>query len=84
MPWRNSNSSFEEETGRMQRVLQNKIARLGLPEIDLIGPVPAFLSRIRGQYRWHLIVRGRDPRSLLGDVTFPLGWRVDVDPVSVL
>jgi primosomal protein N' (replication factor Y) len=74
----------EEEAGRMQRVLQNKIARLGLPEIDLIGPAPAFLSRIRGQYRWHLIVRGRDPHSLLGDLDLPLGWRVDVDPVSVL
>ena len=84
MPWKSSNSSFEEETGRMQRVLQNKIGGLGLPEIDLIGPVPAFLSRIREPDRWHLIVRGRDPRSLLGDVTFPLGWRVDVDPASVL
>ena len=84
MPLKSSNSSFEEETRRMQRVLQNKEARLGLPEIDLIGPVPAFLSRIRGQYCWHLIVRGRDPHPLLGDVTLPLGWRVDVDPVSVL
>ncbi|MGB3906731.1 MAG: primosomal protein N' [Anaerolineae bacterium] len=74
----------EEEAGRMQRVLQQKIARLGLPMIDLIGPAPAFLSRIRGQYRWHLVVRGRDPHSLLGDLEFPLGWRVDVDPASVL
>jgi primosomal protein N' (replication factor Y) len=74
----------EEEAGRMQRVLQQKIARLGLPMIDLIGPAPAFLSRIRGQYRWHLIVRGRDPHSLLGDLDLPLDWRVDVDPVSVL
>lgn len=74
----------EEEAGRMQRVLQQKIARLGLPMIDLIGPAPAFLSRIRGQYRWHLIVRGRNQHSLLGDLDFPLGWRVDVDPVSLL
>lgn len=74
----------QEEAERMERVLTNKIARLGLPEIDLIGPAPAFLSRIRGQYRWHIIVRGRESRSLLGDLSFPLGWRVDVDPVSVL
>jgi len=74
----------KEEAARMHRVLSNKIARLGLPEIDLIGPAPAFLSRVRGQYRWHLIVRGRDPYSLLWDLEFPLGWRVDVDPVSVL
>ena len=74
----------QEEAERMHRVLSNKIARLGLPEIDLIGSAPAFLSRIRRQYRWHLIVRGRDPYPLLEDLTLPLGWRVDVDPVSVL
>jgi len=74
----------EEEAQEMRRVLRNRIARLGLPEIDLIGPAPAFVSRIRGQYRWHLIVRGRDPRALLDDMTFPLGWRVDVDPLSLL
>jgi primosomal protein N' (replication factor Y) len=74
----------QEEAERMHRVLRNKIARLGLPEIDLIGPAPAFLSRIRGRYRWQLIVRGRDPHSLLEDLALPLGWRVDVDPLSML
>jgi primosomal protein N' (replication factor Y) len=74
----------EEEARRMHAVLQNKTARLGLPEIHLIGPAPAFLSRIRGRYRWHLIVRGRDPHSLLEGLDFGPGWRVDVDPVSLL
>jgi primosomal protein N' (replication factor Y) len=74
----------EQETGRMRDVLENKIARLGLPEIDLIGPAPAFLSRLRGRYRWHLMVRGRDPHGLLEGVDFGRGWRVDVDPVSLL
>ncbi len=74
----------ENAVHRMDEVLQNKIARLGLPEIDLIGPAPAFLSRLRGMYRWHLVVRGRDPYSLLEGVDFGRGWRVDVDPVSLL
>jgi primosomal protein N' (replication factor Y) len=74
----------EEEAHSMRDVLKNKIARLGLPEIDLIGPAPAFLSRLRGQYRWHLMVRGRDPHALLEGVDFGRGWRVDVDPVSLL
>ncbi len=74
----------EAEATKMSRVLENKIARLGLPEIDVIGPAPAFLSRIRGQYRWHVIVRGKDPHSLLEGVDFGPGWRVDVDPVSLL
>jgi primosomal protein N' (replication factor Y) len=74
----------EQGANRMRDVLENKIARLGLPEIDVIGPAPAFLSRIRGQYRWHLVVRGRDPHALLEGVDFGRGWRVDVDPVSLL
>jgi primosomal protein N' (replication factor Y) len=74
----------EAEANKMSRSLENKIARLGLPEIDLIGPAPAFLSRIRGRYRWHVIVRGKDPHALLEGVDFGPGWRVDVDPVSVL
>ena len=74
----------ESEATKIGRVLENKIARLGLPEIDLIGPAPAFLSRIRGQYRWHVIVRGKDPHLLLEGVDFGPGWRVDVDPVSLL
>lgn len=74
----------EEEAERLHRVLRNKIARLGLPEIDLIGPAPAFLRRLRGRYRWHIIVRGRDPHALLDDLVVPPGWRVDVDPVSLL
>ncbi len=74
----------EAETAKMHRILENKIARLGLPELDLIGPAPAFLSRIRGQYRWHLIVRGKDPHTLLEGLDLGRGWRVDVDPVSVL
>jgi len=74
----------EAEATKMGRLLENKIARLGLPEIDVIGPAPAFLSRIRGQHRWQVIVRGRDPHSLLGGMDFGPGWRVDVDPVSLL
>ncbi|MFQ6058669.1 MAG: primosomal protein N', partial [Anaerolineae bacterium] len=82
----------QEEAEKLHRVLRNKIARLGLPSIDLIGPAPAFLRRLRGQYRWQIIVRAlrqaqdtaQDPHPLLQDLALPLGWRVDVDPVSLL
>jgi primosomal protein N' (replication factor Y) len=74
----------EAEATKMRRTLENKIARLGLPGLDLVGPAPAFLSRIRGQYRWHLVVRGREPHAMLEGVDLGAGWRVDVDPVSLL
>jgi len=68
----------------LHRVLTLKIARLGIPDVDLIGPAPAFFHRLRGKYRWHLTLRGRNPAVVLRGMRLPVGWRVDVDPVSML
>lgn len=54
----------------------------GLGEIELLGPTPAFPERVRGHYRWQLILRGPRPRDLLDKVTLPRDWTVDVDPVG--
>jgi primosomal protein N' (replication factor Y) (superfamily II helicase) len=51
--------------------------------LELIGPVPCFFAKINGIYRWQVILRGPDPVSLLrGQI--PEGWRVEVEPVSLL
>jgi primosomal protein N' (replication factor Y) len=73
-----------EEAGKLYRLLRHKIARLGLPSVDLIGPAPCFRQRLRGKSRWQIVVRAAAPRALLADMAFPLGWRVDIDPVSLL
>ena len=54
----------------------------GLGEVDLLGPTPAFPERVRGHYRWQLILRGPRPRDLLDKVTVPRDWTIDVDPVG--
>ncbi|OGO42610.1 MAG: primosomal protein N' [Chloroflexi bacterium RBG_16_57_9] len=69
---------------RLKRLLELKIARLGLAGLDLIGPAPAFLERERGLYRWQLLVRGVDPGPLVGDLALPVGWKIDVDPISLI
>ena len=74
----------QEESARMYRTLTTRIAQRGLPSLDLIGPAPAFFHRVRGGYRYQIILRGQDPHALIADLALPLGWRVDVDPVSVL
>lgn len=74
----------QEEAERLHRILDSKIARLGLAGADLIGPAPCFFGRLRGKYRWQIVVRASDPQTLLQDVIFPRGWRVDIDPVSTL
>ncbi|MBI3914173.1 MAG: primosomal protein N' [Chloroflexi bacterium] len=79
-----NNSRAEAEATRMFRALTTRIAQKGLPALDLIGPAPAFFARVRGEYRWQILVRGENPHALAQDIALPLGWRVDVAPVSVL
>jgi primosomal protein N' (replication factor Y) len=50
---------------------------------EIIGPVPCFFSRLGGLYRWQIILRGPAPASLLRDRPLS-GWRVEVEPVSLL
>lgn len=68
---------------RVGRWLATEIQQRGLPA-HLIGPTPCFFSRIDGRYRWQIVIRANDPRTLLADVTLPHGWRIDIDPVGLL
>ncbi|MDM7998878.1 MAG: primosomal protein N' [Dehalococcoidia bacterium] len=52
--------------------------------VELVGPAPMFFARIRGRYRWQIVLRGPDPARLLEDVTIPQGWIVNVDPMTLL
>ena len=72
------------EVERMGRLLREESYARGLADVEVVGPAPAHPQRVRGRYRWHLVVRTRDPGALLGDIRFPAGWTVDIDPVSVL
>lgn len=64
--------------------LRDALRRSGLPTTDLIGPVPCFFARLRGYYRWQIVLRHPDPPSFLRAVPIPRGWLVDVDPVDLL
>jgi primosomal protein N' (replication factor Y) len=68
----------------MAHGLRAECARLGLPNIDVLGPSPAYVPRVRGRWRWNVVIRGDDPSAILSDEPLPRGWTVDVDPISVL
>ncbi len=74
----------EESARSMRSALDKRIASLDVSDVEVVGPAPAFYARLRGQHRWHLLVKARDPHSLLEGLPFGPGWRVDVDPASVL
>ena len=65
--------------------LRQHIERQGIPAVEVIGPTPSYVRRVRSQYRWHILLRARDPAALLRPLMpLPQGWRVDIDPVTLL
>ena len=77
-----SNLDAEREATRMANQIRAQISSLD-SHADLIGPVPCFFMRIRGEYRWHILIRSLDPGQLIPEA-IPEGWTVDIDPVSLL
>uniref|UniRef100_A0A7C1JUW7 Replication restart protein PriA n=1 Tax=Thermomicrobium roseum TaxID=500 RepID=A0A7C1JUW7_THERO len=64
--------------------LRAEARRCAAQDIEVLGPTPAFVSRIRGFYQWQLLVRGADGPRVVAGVSLHGGWIVDVDPVSLL
>ena len=73
-----------KEAGRMSRLLAAEKDRRGMPDLRFIGPVPAFVPRVRGHYRWQLVLCGTGLDDFLTDIAFPRGWVVDMDPVGMV
>jgi primosomal protein N' (replication factor Y) len=63
--------------------LRRQFSRITTAVPDLIGPAPCFFSKIAGQYRWQVVLRGFDFAGLLPPRQFA-DWRIEVDPVSLL
>jgi primosomal protein N' (replication factor Y) len=81
------NNSFKVaqlEAEAMAEQLKQKRARLGLPDLDIFGPTPCYYGQLKGRYRWQVLLRGTDPAVLIRDMFLPIGWQVDVDPMSLL
>ena len=73
----------QREAERMKRLLIKEIDSKGIADLSLIGPAPAFIHRLRGRFRWQLILRGSDPAVFLSSIPVPQGWTIDIDPVGL-
>ncbi|MBI4286204.1 MAG: primosomal protein N', partial [Chloroflexi bacterium] len=73
----------QQEAERMKRLLHTERDARGLT-LDILGPAPAFVHRLRGKFRWQLILRGTAPAALLAHTPVPQGWSVDIDPASMV
>ncbi len=73
----------QREAERMKRLLIGEIDSKGIDDLNLIGPAPAFIHKLRGRFRWQLILRGSEPSAFLSQIPIPQGWTVDIDPVGL-
>lgn len=89
------------QEGQVQRsaeslaMILRQIGREG-KRLEVLGPVPAPISKLRGRYRWHLLLCGQDPGPLHDWAAAGIqAWskkrplagirlEIDVDPVQML
>lgn len=90
-----SESAGESAVGKLKTVLMRITGRNS--EIELMGPSPAALYRIKDKYRWHILLRAKKSRTLQSilsrlkdqpELKSPFMNKVklsiDVDPVNLL
>jgi primosomal protein N' (replication factor Y) len=79
-----SDITCRNEAERMKKQLDMEAESRGGYGINILGPSPAFIQRLRGKYRWQIILRGTNPRALLSGIPVPRGWTIDVDPLGII
>jgi len=73
------------EAKKLAQRLRRHVERQGLPAVSVIGPTPSYVRRVGSQYRWHILLRAHDPAAVIRPLLpLPQGWRVDIDPVTLL
>jgi primosomal protein N' (replication factor Y) len=84
LEFRHSDPSQAEKAAQdLAQKLHRWLASEGRKATQIIGPVPPFYARLKGYYRWQIILRGPDPSSLLKGRQFR-DWRVEVNPPNLL
>lgn len=88
----NSLAAVEEEARKAAAVLRGVKKNAGL-RLDILGPAPAPLGKIRGRHRWHILLKATQRSALhaalkqLQSLQLPAATvrtAVDIDPLEML
>ena len=72
-----------ESEGHAMAARLREAAAAAESDTVVLGPIPAYVARRGGRWRFHVVLRGSDPRQVLHADPGP-PWSVDVDPESLL
>jgi len=76
-------SEDQESAEKEARLVAEKLLPVSGQRFTVIGPVPCFFAKVGGYYRWQIVLRGSNPKETLRELKLD-GWRVEVDPISLL
>jgi primosomal protein N' (replication factor Y) len=66
---------------KRQLILERDVQ--GRIKLEILGAIPTFIHRLRGKYRWQIILRGANISSFLENADIPEGWIVDIDSLGI-
>ena len=76
------------EEGRAEREAKSAvehmsatIALLKLGDIEVLGPSPAFIYRLKDEFRFEVTLKGKDLHRVTEALPRTRGWSLDVDPM---
>jgi primosomal protein N' (replication factor Y) len=83
----------KEPIGRVMNTISGIVNKTRLKDIEVLGPSPAPLEKIRNLWRWHLVLKGKKAKHLrkcaleilksLKDIK-NIRIDIDVDPINLL
>ncbi len=74
----------ESKSQTYAAALEGWIKTEGYRSTRIVGPTPPYFAKLRGEYRWQLLIKGPDPVKLVRDHPPGPEWTIEVDPPTIL
>ena len=76
--------SAESKARAYAATLESWIKKEGYRSTRLVGPTPPYFAKLRGEYRWQLLIKGPNPLALIKEHRPGPEWTIEVDPPTIL
>ncbi|GAB4474511.1 MAG: primosomal protein N' [Anaerolineales bacterium] len=74
----------KREAERQAQDLRNWLDVDRNTKLRLVGPLPCYYSPLAGWHRWQILIIGEHPQHFLRGRSLRKGWRIEINPLSLL
>ena len=75
--------AVQQTLGELAERWRGRAVVQGRTDVEIIGPTPCLPERVRGRYRWRLLLRGHRLWQFLEGENLPRNCRLEIDPVRL-